>query len=170
MKHNHLVNENITASKVMIVLEDGSHIDMALEDALEKAYSQDMDLVCVAPNAPVPVCKIIDYNKFLYEIKKKDKEIQKHNKRHSLKEVKFSLNIASHDIGYKLKHIKEFLEDGKQVKVTLTLKGRELSHTDTGIEFLEKIASQLAEVAQYEKAPVVEGRNIRMLLSHKKAS
>ena len=126
-----------------------------------------MDLVEVAPTAKPPVCRIMDFGKFKFEQQKRDKEAKKKQKVVTVKEVKVRPNIEDHDFNVKLKNAQRFLEDGDKVKVTIMFRGRELSHPELGKKVLEKMAAQLKEIANVEREPKLEGKNMMMILAAK---
>ncbi len=126
-----------------------------------------MDLVEVAPTAKPPVCRIMDFGKFKFEQQKRDKEAKKKQKVVTVKEVKVRPNIEDHDFNVKLKNAQRFLEDGDKVKVTIMFRGRELSHPELGKKVLEKMAAQLKEIANVEREPKLEGKNMIMILAAK---
>lgn len=140
---------------------------MLLRDALRVAGEQQLDLVEVAPTAKPPVCRIMDFGKFKYEQQKRDKEVKKKQKSFTLKEVKLRPNIEDHDFEVKLKNALRFLEDGDKVKVTIMFRGRELSHPELGRQVLAKMAAEVKEVANVEREPKLEGKNMIMILSAK---
>lgn len=140
--------------------------DISFKEALSKAVSQGLDLVEISPHTTPPVCKILDFSRFKYESKKKQQESKKKQKKHSLKEIKFKVNIGQNDFDVKFNKIKEFLESGDKVKVSLMFKGREIVHKDKGLEIFDKILANLGEeLAKVDSEPKMEGRQIIMVLS-----
>lgn len=140
---------------------------MLLRDALRIAGEQQMDLVEVAPTAKPPVCRIMDYGKFRFEQQKRDKEAKKKQKVVTVKEVKLRPNIEDHDFNVKMKNAQRFLEDGDKVKVTIMFRGRELSHPELGRQVLVKMAAELKAIANVEREPKLEGKNMIMILAAK---
>lgn len=138
-----------------------------LRDALQMAAEQHLDLVEVAPTAKPPVCRIMDFGKFKYEQQKRDKEAKKKQKVVTVKEVKLRPNIEDHDFDVKFKNAQRFLEDGDKVKVTIMFRGRELSHPELGKKVLDKMASQIKDIANIERAARLEGKNMIMILAAK---
>lgn len=136
-----------------------------LHKALQMASDATLDLVEISPNAQHPVCKILDFSRFKYDIKKKQQEAKKKQKKTSLKEMKFKVNIGQGDLDVKLKKIKEFLEDGDKVKVSLWFKGREIMHKDRGKELFDRILAGLENIAKIEVEPKMEGKQIMMVLT-----
>ncbi|HAK73451.1 MAG TPA: translation initiation factor IF-3 [Sporomusaceae bacterium] len=162
------INEEIRAREVRVVSEANEQLGiMLLRDALRVAGEQQLDLVEVAPTAKPPVCRIMDFGKFKYEQQKRDKEVKKKQKSFTLKEVKLRPNIEDHDFEVKLKNALRFLEDGDKVKVTIMFRGRELSHPELGRQVLVKMAAEVKEVANVEREPKLEGKNMIMILSAK---
>ena len=132
--------------------------------ALAAAQQRGMDLVEVAPNANPPVCKIVDYGKFKYEQEKRDREARKHQHADKLKEVKLRPNIDDHDYETKVKHMRDFLEDGMKVKVSLFFRGRENAHTEFGDQLMQRVIGDLQGAGHVEVPPRLSGRSINMLL------
>jgi len=141
---------------------------MALNDAIQKAYDEDKDLVLVGTNANPPVCKILDYSKFKFEMAKKEKEARKKQKVVELKEIRLSANIDTHDLEVKAKNANKFLKSGDKVKVSLRFRGRELSFVNKGKEIIEKFIS-LLEDGQVEKDPKLEGKFLNVIVSPKQS-
>lgn len=138
---------------------------MTVAKALEMAYAAGLDLVEISPNAAPPVCKILDYGKYRYELQKKANEAKKKQKTVEIKELKLRPTIEEHDYQVKLKNAIRFLEEGNKVKFTLRFRGRELSHMDLGMEVLRRYQADLAEVSKVEMEPKTEGKQVMMVLS-----
>ncbi|MBP2643375.1 MAG: infC [Firmicutes bacterium] len=138
-----------------------------MKDALRLASEQNLDLVEVAPLARPPVCRIMDYGKFKYEQQKREKEAKKKQKVVTVKEVKVRPNIEEHDFNVKLKNAERFLLDGDKVKATVMFRGRELSHPELGKKVLVQMAAELKDIANIERDPKLEGKNMIMILSAK---
>lgn len=136
---------------------------MKLSDALRKAQSIGLDLVEVAPTANPPVCKIVDFGKFRYDISKQEKD--KKTSGTKLKEIKFRVNIDDHDYLTKIRHGEEFLDKGNKVRVQLQFRGREMAHQEFGMQLMEKVRDDLAGMSQVEMEPKIAGRNVTMTLS-----
>ncbi len=136
---------------------------MKLSDALRKAQSLGLDLVEVAPTANPPVCKIVDFGKFRYDISKQEKE--KKSSGTKLKEIKFRVNIDEHDYLTKIRHGEQFLDKGNKVRVQLQFRGREMAHQEFGMELMHKVRDDLAGMSQVEMEPKIAGRNVTMTLS-----
>lgn len=140
---------------------------MPLRDAMRLAAEQQLDLVEVAPLAKPPVCRIMDYGKFRYEQQKREKEARKKQKIVIIKEVKVRPNIEDHDFNVKLKNAQRFLEDGDKVKATVMFRGRELTHPELGRQVLIRMAAELKNIANVEREPKLEGKNMIMILAAK---
>ena len=149
--------------------ENGEQLGiMSAKDAYKLAKEAELDLVKIAPTAKPPVCKIIDYGKYRYELARKEKEAKKKQKVIEIKEVRLSPNIDENDLNTKMNNARKFLEKGNKVKVTLRFRGREMAHMNSSKHILDDIAKELEEVAVVEKAPKVEGRSVSMVLAEKK--
>ena len=149
--------------------QDGEQLGiMSSRDAMKLAREADLDLVKIAPTAKPPVCKIIDYGKYRYELARKEKEAKKKQRTMEVKEVRLSPNIDKNDLNTKANQARKFLAKGDKVKVTLRFRGREMAHMQASRHILDDIAKELEEVAVVEKAPKVEGRAISMVLAEKK--
>jgi len=165
------VNEEIQARQVRVIDENGEQVGVvSLREALEMAYSRDLDLVEVAPNAEPPVCRILNAGKFFYERTKKEREARKAQKTVEVKEVRLSPKIGGHDIDYKLKDARRFLLSGAKVKVRVRFRGREASHPELGVEMLKKVSELLSDVSTVEQTPLVDGRSLLMVLAPAKKS
>jgi translation initiation factor IF-3 len=162
------VNERIRIREVRVIDSDGNQLGvLPTDEALRRAYDAGLDLVEVAPTSRPPVCKIMDYGKYKYQQKKKEHEARKHQTVIDLKEVKFRPKTEDHDIGFKVAHIKRFIEDGDKVKLTLMFRGREMSHMDLGAALMQKIIGLTVEYAKVEQPPKTEGRNMFAILAPK---
>lgn len=149
--------------------EDGEQMGiMSAKEAWQIAKDANLDLVKIAPKAKPPVCKIIDYGKYRYELAKKEKENRKKQTVMSVKEVRLSPNIEQHDINTKMKMAVKFLEKGDKVKVVVRFRGRELAHVGIGRDILNSFAKDLADISEIEKHPKMEGRSMTMFLVPKK--
>ncbi|MDL2280545.1 translation initiation factor IF-3 [Selenomonadales bacterium OttesenSCG-928-I06] len=165
------INEEIKAKEVRLIDSENEQLGiMSLKDALKLASEQNLDLVEVAPTAKPPVCRIIDSGKFRYERQKRAKEVKKKQKVTALKEVKIRPNIEDHDFNVKLKNAQRFLDNGDKVKVTITFRGRELSHPELGRQLLVKMGDLLKEAAIIEREAKLEGKNMIMILSPKSST
>ncbi|MDO4607704.1 MAG: translation initiation factor IF-3 [Clostridia bacterium] len=167
------INDQIKFKEVRVInTATGEQLGiLPIEKALDAAYAKELDLVCFQPNAQPPVCKILDYGKYRFEQIKREKEAKKNQKVIEIKEIRIiGLGIDEHDINTKVKHIVRFLNDGCKVKVAIRFRGREMGHSDHGIELMNKIASKCDEYCTVEKKPKMEGRNMLMFLAPKSAT
>jgi translation initiation factor IF-3 len=165
------INEAIRASKVRLVDEDGSQVGLKTRDeALEYAYSKDLDLVEVASGADPPVARIMDYGKYKYEQEQKAKTARKHQSQIHIKEIKMRPKIGVHDYETKKGHVVRFLNARAKVKVTIMFRGREQSHPERGRDLLMRLAEDVKEIGQIESPPLQDGRNMVMLLGPTKAA
>ncbi|NLX69423.1 MAG: translation initiation factor IF-3 [Clostridiales bacterium] len=161
-----MVNEQIRDKEVRVISENGEQLGiMPIEKALELAEERQLDLVKVAPKAKPPVCKIMDYGKYMFELGKKEKEARKNQKIISVKEVRLSASIEDHDLGVKARNADKFLKAGNKVKVSIRFRGREMSHSEVGYEIMEKFISMLSVNAVVERKPRLEGWNMIMILA-----
>jgi len=162
------INEQIKANKVQVIDEQGEKRGvMGIHDALDLAYEKKLDLVLVAPNAEIPVCKIMNYGKYKFEQSKKEKEAKKKQKIFEIKEIRITPNIEQHDFEFKLKNAQKFIEDGNKVKITVRFRGREMNYLKLGEQVLNKFIEKLEDVATVEKKPKLEGRNMFTILAKK---
>ena len=159
------VNEQIRVREVRLIDGEGEQRGIVpILEALKIAKEQELDLVEVAPQANPPVCKILDYGKYRFELEKKLRDSKKKQKVLKLKEIRMQPKIAEGDIEFKSKHIKEFLAEGNKVKVTVRFRGRELAHTDLGLEVLKEVLNRLEDDYTLEKQPAMEGRFMSMVV------
>jgi len=159
-------NEDIRDKEIRLIDTDGAMLGvMPSKDAQKLAYSKDLDLVKIVPNAVPPVCKIMDYGKCMFEQNKKEKEAKKNQKTVSVKEVRVSAKIEEHDFDFKVKNAYKFLQEGNKVKVSVRFRGREMRYTKSGEEVLEKFAEVVKDVGMLEKQPKLEGKSMTMVLS-----
>jgi len=159
------INEQIREREVRLIDVDGEQVGVVpSKKALEMAYDKKLDLVKVAPNAKPPVCRIMDYGKYKYEMAKKEKEARKNQKVINIKEIRLTPNIEEHDLNVKANKAIGFLKDGDKVKVSVRFRGRQMGHTDMGREVLGKFIEITSEVGTVDKRPKMEGRNMVMYL------
>lgn len=164
-----LVNEKIRFKEVLVIDQNGDQLGvMGRNAALNAAYEAELDLVCVAPKAQVPVCRIMNYGKYRFEQQKKQKEMKKNSKVVSIKETQLSPTIDVHDKNVKLKRTINWLEDGDKVKVAVRFKGRQLSHIEIGEKILNDFLAECAEYCVVEKPAKLEGRTLTAILAPKK--
>ena len=165
-KEGERINQFITAKEVRVVHDKrGSLGIMNTKDALAIAREENSDLVEIVPNAEPPVCKIINYGKYKFELQKKNKEAKKKQKLAQLKEIKMRPQISVHDYNFKMRHIHEFLSEGNKVKITIMFRGREMAHTEFGHDLIAKIMKDLENEATTEKPPKLEGKNLSTVLN-----
>ena len=159
------INEAIRDREVRVIDSDGTQLGiMSSRDALRRAEDKNLDLVKIAPQAQPPVCKILDYGKYRFELQKRDKEARKNQKVVDIKEIRLSLNIDTNDFNTKVNQAAKFLAKGDKVKVSIRFRGREMAHTDLGLEVHKRFAQAL-EGAVVEKQPKLEGRSMQMFLA-----
>ena len=163
------MNDEIRAKEVRLVDENGEQKGIvSLADALRAAESVELDLVEIVANAEPPVCKIMDFNKHLFDLKQKQKEAKKKQHQVQVKEIKLRPATDVGDYNVKLRAITKFLEEGNKVKITLRFRGREMAHQQLGLAQLQKVEQDVAEIGVVEQAPKMEGRQMGMLLGPKK--
>jgi len=164
-----MINEQIRDKEVRVIGEDGEQLGiMSAKEAMKLAEEAGLDLVKIAPTAKPPVCKIVDYGKYRYELARKEKEAKKKQKVIEVKEIRLSPNIDTNDLNTKINAAKKFLAKGDRVKVTLRFRGREMAHMANSKHILDDFAENLADIATVEKAPKVEGRSMTMFLTEKR--
>ena len=164
-----MINEQIRDKEVRVIGENGDQLGvMPIKEAMRLADEAELDLVKIAPTAKPPVCKIVDYGKYRYELARKEKDARKKQKTVELKEVRLSPNIDSNDLNTKISAARKFIGKGNKVKITLRFRGREMAHMQQSRHILDDIAEQMADIAVVEKAPKQEGRSLAMVLGEKK--
>ena len=164
-----MINEQIRDREVRLIGENGEQLGiMSARDAFKLAQEAELDLVKIAPTAKPPVCKIIDYGKYRYELARKEKEARKKQKVIDVKEVRLSPNIDTNDLNTKVGAARKFLEKGDKVKVTLRFRGREMAHVQSSKQILDVFSERMADVAVVDKAPKMEGRSMTMFLTAKR--
>ena len=168
-KLDHQLNEEIQDKELRIIGEDGAQLGiMSAEEANALAEEQGLDLVKISPNAVPPVCKIMDYSKFCFDQKKREKEAKKNQRVVEIKEIRMSPSIDTNDFNTKVKNAMKFLKEGNRVKVSVRFRGREMAHTNLGEKLLMDFAEACAELSSMEKNPKLEGRFMAMFLTPKK--
>jgi translation initiation factor IF-3 len=161
-------NEFINVPKVRVIDEEGENLGvMITREAIEQAAEVGLDLVEVSPNADPPVCKFLDIGKYKYEAQKKANIARKTQRTQEIKEIKMRPNIDDHDYDTKMKKVVDFIGEGDKVKVTLRFRGREMAHQQLGMQLLQRVAENTAEIAKVESYPRMEGRQMLMVLSPK---
>jgi translation initiation factor IF-3 len=164
----HRINEKIFASEIRLVIEGEEPKVMSVSKALAMAEEQELDLVEISPNANPPVCKIMDYKKFLYNQKRKQKELKAKQSKIVVKEIRFGPNTDEHDFNFKLAHAKKFLEEGSKVKAYVFFRGRTIVFKDRGEILLLKFAQELADYGVVEQLPKLEGKKMILMINSKK--
>ena len=164
-----MINEQIRDKEIRLIGSNGEQLGiMSARDAMKIAREAELDLVKIAPTAKPPVCKIIDYGKYRYEMDRKEKEAKKKQRTIDVKEVRLSPNIDTNDLNTKVGAARKFISKGDKVKVTLRFRGREMAHMHNSKYILDDFAEKLADIAVVEKAPKVEGRSMTMFLTEKR--
>ena len=163
-----LINEEIRDREVRVIGQDGEQLGiMATSAALTLAEEKQLDLVKIAPQAKPPVCKIMDYGKYRFEQSKREREMRKNQKVIVIKEVQLSATIEEHDIDVKFRAADKFLKDGNKVKVSIRFRGRQIAHSEIGLDVMKDFAERCKDVAVVERKPLMEGRNMTMILAPK---
>ncbi|MBP2021951.1 translation initiation factor IF-3 [Clostridium punense] len=164
------MNEDIREKEIRVIGADGEQLGiLPTKEALKMAEEKELDLVAISPSANPPVCKIMDFGKFIYEQQKKDKEAKKKQKVITIKEIRLSATIEEHDIEIKANNAKKFLVDGDKVKITVRFRGREIENSHVGRKILDHFVEKLGDVYIVEKPARQEGRNMIMILAPKRA-
>ncbi len=164
-----MINGQIRDKEVRLIGENGEQIGiMPIKEAMRLAQEAELDLVKIAPKAQPPVCKIIDYGKYRYELARKEKEAKKKQKTVEVKEVRLSPNIDTNDLNTKVNNAKKFISKGNKVKITLRFRGREMAHVQQSKHILDDFAELLKDIAVVEKQPKLEGRSMSMVLTEKR--
>lgn len=164
------INEEIRDKEVRVIDSDGTQLGiLPIEEALQLSIDRKLDLVKVAPQAKPPVCKIMDYGKYRYDLQKKEKEARKKQKQNivELKETRLSTFIEEHDLMVKANNAAKFLKEGDKVKVSLRFRGRERDHVDVGQRVMQRFAEAISDAGNVERAPLLEGRSLIMILAPK---
>jgi translation initiation factor IF-3 len=164
-----LVNENIRFKEVLLIGANGEQLGIFMRrEALEKAYEQNLDLLCVAPNAVPPVCKILDYGRYRFEMQKKLKEAKRNQHVTELKPLRLSPVIDTRDFETKLKHAREWIEDGMKVKVDMRFRGRLITRIEVGKKVMNSFIENISDIANIEKSPSMEGNTMYVILAPKR--
>jgi len=162
------INEQIRAKEVQLIDDEGQKRGvLSFHEALDIALDKKLDLVLVSPNANPPVCKIMNYGKYKFEQAKREKEARKKQKTFEVKEIRITPNIEQHDFDFKAKNARKFLEDGNKVKITVKFRGRELNYVKLGEKVLNDFIENLSDIAAPEKKPILEGKNMFIILAKK---
>ena len=168
LKYNYRVNEHIRAKEVRVVSDNGSEV-MPTRKALDMARREEVDLVEISPNAQPPVCRLIDYSKFLYQQKRRQKEMKQKQVKQEVKEIRFGPQTDEHDYQFKLKHAEEFLKEGNKVRAYVFFRGRSILFKEQGEVLLLRFANDLEELGKVEQMPKLEGKKMFLYLAPKKA-
>ena len=165
-----MINEEIRDREVRVVNQQGEQLGiMPTAQALKLAEEQQLDLVNIAPTARPPVCKLMDYGKYRFEMSKKEREIKKNQKIMETKEVRLSATIEDHDIDVRYCQAVKFLQDGNKLKVTIRFRGRQIAHSEIGNQVMQEFAERIKDYGTVERRPVVEGRNMTMMVAPRDA-
>lgn len=163
-----LINEEIRDREVRVISQTGEQLGiLPLEQALEVAVSQELDLVMIASNSNPPVCKLMNYDKHRYEQAKFEREMRRKQKTVTLKEVQLSVTIEENDLAVKARRAQKFLEDGDKVKVAIRFRGRQIAHSNIGLEVMKDFAARVANISTIQRMPSMEGRQMIMILTPK---
>ena len=166
-KNPHRINQEIRVPKVRLVGDNVETDVYSTDEARAMAQELELDLVEISPTADPPVCRIVDYQKFLYERKKKEKELKAKNKKQEMKEIRFGPNTDEHDFDFKLKHAEKFLQEGSKVKAYVHFRGRSIVFSDRGEMLLLRFAQELEEIGVPEAMPKLEGKRMHIILNPK---
>lgn len=154
------INERIRSSTVRLISAEGEQLGiLSVRDAIQVAKEDGLDLVEVAPNSDPPVCRVMDYGKFRYQASKKVQEARKKSRGGQMKEIKLRPHTEDHDLGFKIKNLKKFLDKRHRVKITVFFRGREMAYMNAGVELLKRVAEEISEVGTVEQPPTREARN-----------
>jgi translation initiation factor IF-3 len=164
----HKINEKITAREIRLLIEGAEPIVISTSEAMKMAEEQDVDLVEISPNATPPVCKLMDYRKFLYNQKRKEKELKAKQSKVELKEIRFGPNTDEHDFNFKLAHARKFLEQGNKLKAYVFFRGRTIVFKDRGEILLLKFVTELEDIGTVEQLPKLEGKRMIIMINPKK--
>ena len=165
-----MINEQIRDREIRLIGEDGQQLGiMSSREAMKIAREAELDLVKIAPQAKPPVCKIIDYGKYRYELARKEKEAKKKQRTVEVKEVRLSPNIDTNDLNTKMNNARKFISKGNKVKVTLRFRGREMAHVQSSRHILDEFAKALEDIALVDKPAKMEGRSMAMFLTEKRS-
>lgn len=166
IKQDNLINDQIRFKEVQVIDDEGNKLGkMSTDEAIDLAMEKNLDLVLVSSNPENPVCKFMNYGKYKFEQAKREKESKKKQKLVELKELRVTPNIEEHDFNFKTKNARKFLEDGNKVKITVRFRGRELNYVKLGEQVLNKFAESLEDIAALEKKPILEGKNMFIILA-----
>jgi translation initiation factor IF-3 len=161
-----MINEEIRDREVRLVDQNGAQLGiMPTRQALELAEERQLDLVKIAPSARPPVCKLMDYGRYKFEQSKKEREIRKNQKVITIKEVRLSATIEDHDVDVKFRNAVKFLQEGDKIKVSIRFRGRQIAHSEIGLKVMQEFAEKIKEYGIVERRPLIEGRNMSMIVA-----
>ncbi len=161
-----MINEEIRDREVRLIDQNGEQLGVMLtRQAMELAEERQLDLVKIVPQAKPPVCKLLDYGKYRFEQSKREREIRKNQKIITIKEVRLSATIDDHDVDVKFRNAVKFLEEGDKVKVNIRFRGRQITHSEIGLQVMRSFAERIKEYCTIERQPLIEGRNMIMILA-----
>lgn len=164
-----IVNEDIHFREVLVIDQNGQQLGtLNRRDALQKAYDENLDLLCVAPNADPPVCKILDYGRYRFEQQKKEREAKKNQHTSEVKALRVSPVIDEHDFDTKVKRAREWLEDNQKVRIDMKFRGRMITRQSVGREVIDRFTEQISDIAEQTKAPLMEGNTLSVTFAPKK--
>lgn len=165
------MNNEIRVREVRLIDESGKQLGIyPTREALHVAAERGLDLVEVSPNARPPVCRLMDYGKFMYEKSRREREARKSQKQVEIKEIQVRPKTAEHDVNFKMKRARKFLEEGNKIRVRIRFRGREITHQDLAIDLMKRVASDLDDLSTVELTPRMEGRSMIMILAPEKSS
>lgn len=168
--HKNRLNDEIRAKEVRLIDEDGKMLGVVpILQALRMAEEKELDLVEISPNANPPVCKMLDYRKYVYEQQKREKNQRKQQTSQEMKELRFTWRTADHDFNFKVRHAREFLEEGNKVKATVMFRGREIAHREVGEELLNRFIESLSDIAKIDTPLKLDGKRISVILTPDKS-
>jgi translation initiation factor IF-3 len=166
IRREHRINEQIRVREVRLIDETGEQLGVCpTREALAMAEERDLDLVEVAPNATPPVCRLLDYGKFMYERSRREREARKAQKQTDIKEIRLRPKTAEHDVKFLTNRARQFIGEGAKVRVRVRFRGREITHRDIATKLLDRVAEQMSDVAVVEQRPAMEGRTMLMILA-----
>lgn len=165
-KREHRLNNEIRVREVRLIDETGKQLGIyPTREALQVAMERGVDLVEVSPAARPPVCRLMDYSKFMYEKARRDREARRAQKQIEVKEIQVRPKTAEHDVGFKMSHARKFLQEGNKIRVRVRFRGREIAHADLAVELMKRVAEELGDVASVELTPRLEGNSMIMILT-----
>ncbi len=168
-RREHRLNNEIRVREVRLIDETGKQLGIyPTREALRVAMERGLDLVEVSPNARPPVCRLIDYSKFMYERSRREREARRTQKQTEIKEIQVRPKTAEHDVKFKMSRARKFLQEGNKIRVRVRFRGREITHSDLAVDLMDRVAAELSDVAAVEQAPRMEGRSMIMMLTPSK--